>query len=255
RCDAVERSERATRRRIFDAATPAAVILTPSVQQVHDACNWLPQWQSVREPKPYVMYSLRHGVNLSRRACRNDPMRPLLLILALVVGLAAGSPFLTTNTRPQPDPQPLPEDYNSNRPYEGVNFGPMGPSRYSEPAARKSAITLVTTSSSSSSSSSIPCTTSTSTSSSSAGRSPRANDDHSVPERYQVASVSFQRVKTPFIIGLWIFCASLAKIVVVTCDACRCEELVIHERICKTKTTSQAQNGILQIYIRKCSFA
>lgn len=39
----------------------------------------------------------------------------------------------------------------------------------------------------------------------------------SVPEkapikRYDVASVSFQRVETPFIIGLWIFCASLAKI-------------------------------------------
>jgi hypothetical protein len=31
-------------------------------------------------------------------------------------------------------------------------------------------------------------------------------------KRYPVASVEFERVKTPFIIGVWIFCASLAKI-------------------------------------------
>lgn len=39
-------------------------------------------------------------------------------------------------------------------------------------------------------------------------------DDHHHHEvrRYPVASVEFARVETPFIIGLWIFCASLAKI-------------------------------------------
>lgn len=31
-------------------------------------------------------------------------------------------------------------------------------------------------------------------------------------DRYHVIKVSFDRVQTPFIIGLWIFCASLAKI-------------------------------------------
>jgi len=31
-------------------------------------------------------------------------------------------------------------------------------------------------------------------------------------ERYRIVSVEFSRVETPFIIGLWIFCASLAKI-------------------------------------------
>jgi sodium/hydrogen exchanger-like protein 3 len=31
-------------------------------------------------------------------------------------------------------------------------------------------------------------------------------------KRYPVASVEFARVETPFIIGVWIFCASLAKI-------------------------------------------
>ncbi|XP_071451596.1 sodium/hydrogen exchanger 3-like isoform X9 [Hetaerina americana] len=36
--------------------------------------------------------------------------------------------------------------------------------------------------------------------------------DPSKVKRYPVASVEFARVETPFIIGLWIFCASLAKI-------------------------------------------
>lgn len=31
-------------------------------------------------------------------------------------------------------------------------------------------------------------------------------------ERYPVAVIDFERVQTPFIIGLWIFCASLGKI-------------------------------------------
>lgn len=35
---------------------------------------------------------------------------------------------------------------------------------------------------------------------------------HRQDKRYPVISVSFHRVETPFIIGLWIFCASLAKI-------------------------------------------
>lgn len=31
-------------------------------------------------------------------------------------------------------------------------------------------------------------------------------------KRYQILHVEFERVKTPFIIGIWIVCASLAKI-------------------------------------------
>lgn len=31
-------------------------------------------------------------------------------------------------------------------------------------------------------------------------------------KRYTIAAVEFERVETPFLIGLWIFCASLAKI-------------------------------------------
>lgn len=36
--------------------------------------------------------------------------------------------------------------------------------------------------------------------------------DSKMEKRYPVIQVSFHRVETPFIIGLWIFCASLAKI-------------------------------------------
>lgn len=32
------------------------------------------------------------------------------------------------------------------------------------------------------------------------------------PERYPLAQVEFDRVKTPFIIGVWILLASIAKI-------------------------------------------
>ena len=38
------------------------------------------------------------------------------------------------------------------------------------------------------------------------------NNDHGDSKRYAIASVEFARVETPFIIGVWIFCASLAKI-------------------------------------------
>ncbi|KAK9707796.1 hypothetical protein QE152_g27609 [Popillia japonica] len=118
--------------------------------------------------------------------CNGRNQRALLMAMLLfltVVGLTAGSPY-STNTRPQPDHQPIPEDYNRNRPYDGVDFGPMGPSSSS--------------------------TDSSSSTSSSGARS--KDDEPKKPQRIQVASVSFQRVKTPFIIGLWIFCASLAKI-------------------------------------------
>ncbi|KAK7873403.1 hypothetical protein R5R35_000199 [Gryllus longicercus] len=38
------------------------------------------------------------------------------------------------------------------------------------------------------------------------------HDGHGPVKRYPVAQVEFGRVETPFIIGLWIFCASLSKI-------------------------------------------
>lgn len=46
-------------------------------------------------------------------------------------------------------------------------------------------------------------------------QAPKSDTEHNGngdSKRYPVASVEFDRVKTPFIIGVWIFCASLAKI-------------------------------------------
>jgi sodium/hydrogen exchanger-like protein 3 len=45
-----------------------------------------------------------------------------------------------------------------------------------------------------------------------APKSDREHSDNADTKRYPVASVEFARVETPFIIGVWIFCASLAKI-------------------------------------------
>lgn len=45
----------------------------------------------------------------------------------------------------------------------------------------------------------------------------KSGDDHGggheIPERYPMATVEFERVETPFIIGIWILFASIAKIV------------------------------------------
>jgi sodium/hydrogen exchanger-like protein 3 len=43
-------------------------------------------------------------------------------------------------------------------------------------------------------------------------KSDTEHNDSGDSKRYAVASVEFARVETPFIIGVWIFCASLAKI-------------------------------------------
>jgi len=45
-----------------------------------------------------------------------------------------------------------------------------------------------------------------------ASDSDQDHSGHEGSERYPVATVEFERVATPFIIGVWIFCASLAKI-------------------------------------------
>ena len=46
-------------------------------------------------------------------------------------------------------------------------------------------------------------------------------------KRYPVASVEFVRVETPFIIGVWIFCASLAKIGEYHNVMCTVTELIV----------------------------
>lgn len=146
------------------------------------------------------MYLLQHGVNLSRRACR-----ALLVVLLLLAVPVLGKPRVTENNAkvneagdplksPKPDLQPFPDDYRRN--YDGVQFGPLGPVNRDGLSAGDPAATTkggpATDSSASSSSTEEPT------------KKPI--------ERYKVASVSFSRVEVPFIIGLWIFCASLAKI-------------------------------------------
>lgn len=112
----------------------------------------------------------------------------LLLHLATGVALPAKNEHVgETLMYPKPDLDPLPQDFNA--PYEGLQFGPMGPSK-------RSIVEGETT---------IPSEAEVGTQESSDG------EEHEV-ERYQIASISFHRVETPFIIGLWIFCASLAKI-------------------------------------------
>lgn len=129
------------------------------------------------------MYSLQHSVNLSRRACWT-----CILIIIVTITFSAGDELEKVNNAgdalmyPKPDLEPFPPDFN--KPYEGVNFGPMGPSKTDNLQAEK-------------------------LSSSSTTEEPTKTKP---VKRYPVASVSFQRVEIPFIIGLWIFCASLAKI-------------------------------------------
>lgn len=139
------------------------------------------------------MYLLQHCVNLSRRACR---VIVVLLALATIansiprklndVSGGGGGASSDSLMYPKPDLDPLPQDFNA--PYEGVQFGPMGPTkRDSSEPSKLAAPTVLNT------------------------EPPPQTEEHK-PERYQIASVEFHRVETPFIIGLWIFCASLAKI-------------------------------------------
>lgn len=170
---------------VGDAATPPLQLCS---RRPVSAGAWCLQpaalWQSSRAPSPYVMYSLQHGVNLSRRACR---ICVLVFVLVGLFGIGAAMPRSAnpdnTLMYPKPDHEPIPKDIN--RPYDGVMFGPMGPNRKDEPVTEK-----------------ITSTTQES----------QENNKKDAPKRYQVVSVSFHRVETPFIIGLWIFCASLAKI-------------------------------------------
>lgn len=127
------------------------------------------------------MYSLKHSVNLSRRACRN-----VFLFLILGAALAAGQS--TT---------PGAEAHNT---YPGMRFGPMGPAdRGPEPLA-PSNLLLKQDDPNAATSTSSETTTGTA-----------VGEKHPV-ERYKVFKSDFLRVETPFIIGLWIFFASVAKI-------------------------------------------
>lgn len=127
------------------------------------------------------MFSLEYGVQLSRRACRAGPA---LLLVLWVASCAAKPPNHAADAlmHPQPDPENVPRDI-------GVLLqGGLtpGPPRTVE-------------------------TASTTAESSSTQGAPQMVEDKPV-ERYSIMTISFYRVEMPFIIGMWIFCASLAKI-------------------------------------------
>ncbi|XP_022904070.1 sodium/hydrogen exchanger 3 isoform X3 [Onthophagus taurus] len=150
------------------------------------------------------MYSLRHGVNLARRACWT-----LIFIIgtfSFLLHTAGAKPSAVaeeTFMYPRPDLEPIPDDYH--RPYEGMEFGPMGPpqNKPGDVASLKTEANPRTSRDSPSSS-----TTDSTDSPDVSSEGPEIKN----PTRYPVFSVSFHRVETPFIIGLWIFCASIAKI-------------------------------------------
>ncbi|KAH0815575.1 hypothetical protein GEV33_007215 [Tenebrio molitor] len=148
-------------------------------RQVHGACSRLPPWQSSRDPKPYVMYSLQHCVNLSRRACTAG------LILLWLVGISLA--------------YPKPPDHASDT----VMHPPVNRGVNTKDISSLYVGTTVDTTGNA-----VPEETTTSMMTNPTPKEPKKKE----VERYPVLSVSFYRVEIPFIIGLWIFCASLAKI-------------------------------------------
>lgn len=142
------------------------------------------------------MYFLEHGVNLSRRACRAT----LCVLCVVLVCYAQSStetntPGAETNRPADLRAPPAAADdsvVNNYGPYPGMKFGPMGPVdrdpnelvlsdllKQEQPSNQPTAPTTAVA---------------------------------KPVERYKLINVEFERVETPFIIGLWIFCASLAKI-------------------------------------------
>lgn len=138
------------------------------------------------------MNSLEYGVNLSRRACRIGTYGIMFL---LAVGLCSGVPKPPDHAadisggveRRQP-PVNL-DDYNI---YDLSNLYKIIPTQarpYDTPTTTETNLHEIV--------------------------KPTVAKNHAKSKkdkRYPVISVSFHRVETPFIIGLWIFCASLAKI-------------------------------------------
>ncbi|XP_045450869.1 sodium/hydrogen exchanger 3 [Melitaea cinxia] len=127
------------------------------------------------------MTSLKHGVNLSRRACRQHVS--LLAIATLLAGAAANPVESTTKTTPS-----ITVDGIST--YPGLGFGPMGPVAPlpGEPPGTQLRHQQETT---------VETTTTA---------KPKKE------RTFVIAAVEFHRVETPFLIGLWIFFASIAKI-------------------------------------------
>ncbi|XP_047993024.1 probable Na(+)/H(+) antiporter nhx-3 isoform X3 [Leguminivora glycinivorella] len=126
------------------------------------------------------MTSLKHGVNLSRRACRG---RALALAVIAILAAADCNPIEST-TKQSPS---ITVDGTST--YPGLGFGPMGPVA---PLPGDSGTQLRQQLESTTD---LPATVSV-----------------KKERTFVIAAFEFHRVETPFLIGLWIFFASLAKI-------------------------------------------
>lgn len=156
------------------------------------------------------MYSLQHGVNLSRRACRPNAadLRFVCLLLYVVSFKCAANPTQQPSTNSAGTYRPIApanvvfshtrsvittdrnEQETSSGAYPGLQFGPMGPidrtgALVSSKLVKHEPLQQHTTS---------------------------TNVQKAQVERYKIMTFDFTRVETPFLIGLWIFCASLAKI-------------------------------------------
>ncbi|XP_038206290.1 sodium/hydrogen exchanger 3 [Zerene cesonia] len=127
------------------------------------------------------MTSLKHGVNLSRRACR----RSLGLLTAAVLLSIANSNPIESTTKTSPS---IAVDGIST--YPGLGFGPMGPVAPlpGEPPGTQLRQKQETTTD-------LPVT-----------------EEPKKERTLVIAAFEFHRVETPFLIGVWIFFASIAKI-------------------------------------------
>ncbi|CAH2039478.1 unnamed protein product, partial [Iphiclides podalirius] len=127
------------------------------------------------------MTSLKHGVNLSRRACR----RALTLLSAAALLASAFANPIESTTKHTPS---ITVDGMST--YPGLGFGPMGPVAPlpgDSPGTQLQQKQETTTE--------TPTTV-------------KPKKERTIV----IAAVEFHRVETPFLIGLWIFFASIAKI-------------------------------------------
>ncbi|CAG9828860.1 unnamed protein product [Diabrotica balteata] len=169
----------------------AALISNP----VSSGAQYLQQtalWQSFRVVRPYVMYSLEHGVNLSRRACKTGYVLLTVLLLLLLIGnrhCFAKPPNHAADNHKQPSANLDTNSYDSSL-YRAIPT-PSGhrtnlvPVEDVKDNTQEEVITGLVT---------------------------QKTPDKKEVTRYPIISVSFHRVETPFIIALWIFCASLSKI-------------------------------------------
>lgn len=164
-------------------------VLDAQSYQVLGTCDRLPTWQSFGGSRTYVMNSLEYGVNLSRRACRIVKASGVMFLLA--AGLCNGlpkPPNHATDIGVSVDRQTaLNLDYNIydlSSLYKNIPTQAAKPNDVSSDRNNDNNNNIV----------------------------PETRADDKIDKRYPVIQVSFHRVETPFIIGLWIFCASLAKI-------------------------------------------